>query len=172
MKRPEVHVVHTQRHVRSLLFGLLDPNHRALTMNALLAEAVIGRKLDFDRDDLSDGGCEQRAIIVRPPTQQQAATADVLREDRTRQPQSRRGDVAPELDIDTRTLTPVRGLHVWAGYDNRDCSLEHSAVQYRKWVTLWRWRRLSHLSRAISDADLLHFVRHKNIVIYPEIACL
>lgn len=170
MKRPEIHVVHPQRYVRSQLFGLVDANHRALAMNALLTEAVIGRKLDFNGDDLSDGGCEQSAIIGRPPPQQQAATADVLRVDRTLQPQNRRGDVATELDIDTRTLTPVRGLHLWAGYDNRDCSLEHSPVQYRKWVTLWRWRRLSHLSRTSFDVDLPHYEQHKNIVIYLEIA--
>jgi hypothetical protein len=39
-----------------------------------------------------------------------------------------------------------------AGFDNRDCIVEIAAVQYRKWVTNTRWRRLSKLNRQASAA--------------------
>src|SRR5581483_6355971 len=112
MKRPKVHVVDAQRNMRALLFGLLDANYGSLAVDAFLTEAVIGRQLNFDRDDLSDRRREQITLIGGAPTHQQPAATDILRVNRAPKPQSRRCDMAAELDIDTRTLTPVRGLHV------------------------------------------------------------
>ena len=49
---------------------LRDPRHRALAVNALLAEAVIGRQLDFDGHDLP----QRPAAAARPSSPRQATS--------------------------------------------------------------------------------------------------
>ena len=61
VKRPEIHVIHAQRHARKSCVRSVTRDHRALAMNAFLAEAVIGRQLDFDGDDLAQRGQRQAA---------------------------------------------------------------------------------------------------------------
>ena len=56
MHGTKIHIIHAQGHPRAHGFIAFDTRHGALTMNALLPEAVIGGQFDFNRDDLTDGG--------------------------------------------------------------------------------------------------------------------
>jgi hypothetical protein len=71
---------------------------------------VVRRQLDFYRDNLPDGR-HRHAYTFAAPGHQDTATANVLRVHSGTHPYRGRGNVAPELDIDTRTLTPVDVFH-------------------------------------------------------------
>ena len=79
-------------------------------MDALLAETVIGRQLDFNREDLPDRRSRQRRALTSPGDQQ-AAAADVLGLHGGRRPERRRRDVAAELDFDSRAFAPIYVSH-------------------------------------------------------------
>src|SRR5215467_3245548 len=102
-------------------------------MDALLAEAVVGRQLDLDGDDLPERW--QGLISVQhPPCDKNSAPADIFRVHSAPHPHGRRSHMAAELDFDSRTLTPIDGFHL------RASTLANLAppvrlAQYRKWVT-------------------------------------
>jgi hypothetical protein len=79
-------------------------------MDAFLAETVVRRKFDFHRNNLSDGWRRDPHRIAAPG-HQDAAPADVFGVHGRSHPDCGRSDVAPQLDVDTRALTPVDVFH-------------------------------------------------------------
>ena len=79
-------------------------------MDALLAETVIGRQLDFDGENLPDRRHRQRRALTSP-SHQQAVAANVLGLHRRSRPERRRRDVAAELDFDSRAFAPIYVSH-------------------------------------------------------------
>jgi hypothetical protein len=79
-------------------------------MNAFLAKPVIGRQLYFDRNDLAYGG-KGKLPIDTAPRNENATSTNVFRMHRALRPKSRRRQMAPKLDLDSRALASIDVLH-------------------------------------------------------------
>jgi hypothetical protein len=79
-------------------------------MNTFLAKPVIGGKFHLDSYDLTHGGGRQ-GTIFSTPGEQKSAAADVFRVDGSPRPNRGRRHMAPQLDFDSRALTPVDLSH-------------------------------------------------------------
>ncbi|HMC61933.1 MAG TPA: hypothetical protein VKJ01_22255, partial [Candidatus Solibacter sp.] len=110
MKRTKIHIIHPQRYRWKFIAGG-EAGHRALAVHAFLAETVVRRQFDLNRDDLADGGHRQ-SCFGSAPSNQNPAAADVRRVHRVRHPQRGRYHMAAQLDIDPRTLSPVYIFHL------------------------------------------------------------
>jgi hypothetical protein len=111
-------------------------------MDALLTEAMVCRQLDFNGHHLTERGQRHNTCVFCPPGDQDPGSANVLGVHRTPHPQRRRGNVAPELDVDSRALTPVDVFHC-RGVRHPEFSAQMPAYQYRKWAIARCCRRLS-----------------------------
>jgi hypothetical protein len=80
-------------------------------MDAFLAEAMVCRQFDFNGHDLTGGRHGHGGCVFSAPRDQDPVSADVFRVHRTPHPKRRRGDVAPELNVDSRVPAPVDVFH-------------------------------------------------------------
>ena len=133
-------------------------------MNTFLPESVVGRQFDIERQDLSERRKRRRGPLSRQ-RDQYAATADIGRINLAFRPHRGRTDVTAQPDVDSRIFTPVGGLHFWAGCNTATVALKEWWVQYRKWVTATRWRRLSELNRLALAYKII-----RNLEIYPLVS--
>ena len=130
VERPEIHIVDTQGNQRKFLGGIGNPHDRALTVDAFLAEPVIGRQLYFDGDHLADGR-NRKFRVVTTPRNQDAASTDVFRIHGALHPKRGRRHMAPEPDFDPRALASIYVLHFFC-FDTAEFSSPREAQQCRK----------------------------------------
>ena len=133
MKRPEIHVIDLQGHVRAIVFRLPYADYRALAMNAFLSEAMVRRQFDFNGYNVAYRRQRQGGIRA-PPGDRDTAPADILRMHRAMRPERRRRDVAPELNIHARAFTPVNIFHFFGEANTANLAPAYALDQYRKWV--------------------------------------
>src|ERR1035441_8740039 len=130
VERPEIHIVDAQGNKRESLGGISNPHDRALTVNAFLAEPVIGRQFYFDGDHLADRR-NRELRVVATPRDQNAATADILRIHGALRPKRRRRHVAAEPDFNPGALTSIDVLHFF-WFDTAEFSSVGESHQCRK----------------------------------------
>ena len=149
VERTKIHVIHLQGNARILGVHRRYARDRTLAMYALLSETVVGRELYLDRHDLTD--CRKReGYTIGAPSHQEPTSADVLSQHRAAHPERRRGDVTPELDLNSRALSPVYVSH-FLEVNTGDFSARSTGHQYRKWATRGCCRRLSTIERYLGS---------------------
>src|ERR1035437_7199635 len=130
VERPEIHIVDAQGNERELLGGIGNPHDRTLTVNAFLAEPVIGRQLYFDGDHPADRR-NRKLRVVATPRNENAAATDIFRIHGALHPKRWRRHMAPEPDFDPRALTSINVLHFFC-FDTAEFSSVGESHQCRK----------------------------------------